>query len=216
MINPQYIVHINTFLEACIIIGVIACSISGVLRAIDSKMDITGALLLAFVVANAGGTFRDLFLNAPIFWIANHLYIWLSLAIGAGTFIICYYKPTLLAHRRLNQMLLLTDAIGIGVFCLAGIEKSFLMHQNASIAIIMGIWTAVGGGVIADIIANRVPLVFSSELYITVCLAGAIIYIALLAVTLQVLAALIAVIFMVALRMLSVKYHWKLPIIKNK
>lgn len=212
MINPHYIEHISALLEAFIIVGVCACSISGTLRAVDSKMDITGAVLLAFVVANAGGTFRDLFLNAPIFWIANHFYIWLSISVGAGTFILCYYKPNLLAHKRLNQMLILTDAIGIGVFCLAGVEKSFLMGQNASIAIIMGIWTAVGGGVIADVISNRVPLVFSSELYITVCLAGAVLYISLSGIMPQTIAAFIAVIFMVLLRMLSVKYHWKLPI----
>ena len=53
------------------------------------------------------------------------------------------------------------------------------MGQNFYIAIILGIWTAVGGGVIADVIANRVPLVFSSELYITVCFLGAILYIVL-------------------------------------
>lgn len=215
MINPQYIEHINTILDVFVFIGICASAISGSLRAIDSKMDITGAILLAFVVANAGGTFRDIFLNVPIFWMANHLYIWLSIGIGSITFMLCYYKPKLLGHRKLQQMLIFTDAIGLGIFCVVGVEKATLLGQNSSIAIIMGIWTAVGGGVIADIIANRIPLVFSSELYITVCLAGAISYMGLSQLLPQVIAAFSAVIFMVLLRILSVKYHWRLPIVQK-
>ena len=194
-ISQHTIEHINLLLNVFLVIGVIACSISGALRAIDSKMDLTGALLLAFVISNAGGTFRDLILAAPVFWIKDNYYVWLSLTIGALTYMLFYYAPQLLANRRLNQLLLITDAIGLGV--------------------IMGIWTAVGGGIIADVIANRVPLVFSSELYITVSLCGAILYIILSLFMLHALAGFIAVIFMVAFRMLSVKFHWKLPIINS-
>jgi uncharacterized membrane protein YeiH len=214
-ISQHTIEHINLLLNVFLVIGVIACSISGALRAIDSKMDLTGALLLAFVISNAGGTFRDLILAAPVFWIKDNYYVWLSLTIGALTYMLFYYTPQLLANRRLNQLLLITDAIGLGVFCIAGVEKSFIMGQPAGIAAIMGIWTAVGGGIIADVIANRVPLVFSSELYITVSLCGAILYIALGTFMLHALAGFIAVIFMVAFRMLSVKFHWKLPIINS-
>lgn len=214
-ISQHTIEHINLLLNVFIVIGVIACSISGALRAIDSKMDLTGALLLAFVISNAGGTFRDLILAAPVFWIKDNYYVWLSLTIGALTYMLFYYAPQLLANRRLNQLLLITDAIGLGVFCIAGVEKSFIMEQPAGIAVIMGIWTAVGGGIIADVIANRVPLVFSSELYITVSLCGAILYIILSLFMLHALAGFIAVIFMVAFRMLSVKFHWKLPIINS-
>jgi uncharacterized membrane protein YeiH len=214
-ISQHTIEHINLLLNVFLVIGVIACSISGALRAIDSKMDLTGALLLAFVISNAGGTFRDLILAAPVFWIKDNYYVWLSLTIGALTYMLFYYAPQLLANRRLNQLLLITDAIGLGVFCIAGVEKSFIMEQPAGIAVIMGIWTAVGGGIIADVIANRVPLVFSSELYITVSLCGAILYIILSLFMFHALAGFIAVIFMVAFRMLSVKFHWKLPIINS-
>ena len=214
-ISQHTIEHINLLLNVFLVIGVIACSISGALRAIDSKMDLTGALLLAFVISNAGGTFRDLILAAPVFWIKDNYYVWLSLTIGALTYMLFYYAPQLLANRRLNQLLLITDAIGLGVFCIASVEKSFIMEQPAGIAVIMGIWTAVGGGIIADVIANRVPLVFSSELYITVSLCGAILYIILSLFMLHALAGFIAVIFMVAFRMLSVKFHWKLPIINS-
>ena len=72
MLAHSYLEHINLLLEIFLVIGVFACAISGALRAVDSKMDITGALLLAFMVSNAGGTFRDLILGAPVFWIKNH------------------------------------------------------------------------------------------------------------------------------------------------
>lgn len=215
MLNPHYIHHLSWILEVFLIIGVIAASISGALRAIDSKMDISGAILLAFVLSNAGGTFRDLFLGTTVFWVQQQFYIWLSCGAGAATFLLCYFKPKILAHRRLNQMLLFTDAIGLGVFCLIGVEKSYALGQNTLIAIIMGVWTAVGGGIIVDVIANRVPLVFSSELYISVSLSGAILYILLSYFLPHTLAGFIAVIFMVIFRMLSIKYHWKLQIINT-
>jgi uncharacterized membrane protein YeiH len=215
MLAQQYIAHINILLESFLIIGVIASSISGALRAIDSKMDITGALLLAFIVANAGGTMRDLILHTQVFWMVNHFYIWLSLGGGAFTFAICYFKPQLLANRRLNQLLLITDAIGLSIFSIAGVEKSFLLGQPVLIAIMMALWTAVGGGVCADVIANRIPLVFCSELYITVALLGAVLYILLCSCMLPALAAFIAAIFMVTVRILSVKYGWKLAIINT-
>ena len=79
----------------------------------------------------------------------------------------------------------------------------------------MGMWTAVGGGVIADVIANRIPLVFSSELYITVAFAGAILYIVLSHFIHHDAAAVLGVIFMLAFRMLSLKHGWKLPIIQT-
>lgn len=206
----HYLQQIDILLETCLIIGVCACSISGALRAIDSKMDITGALLLAFIVSNAGGTFRDLFLGAPVFWIVNQQYIWLSIVVGATTFLLYYYMPHLKSLKTLNKMILFTDAIGLSVFCLAGVQKSFLMGHNSLIAIIMGIWTAVGGGVIADIIANRIPLVLAKELYIIVALLGAIMYILLSFVVIQAVAALIAFLFMVIFRLISVKYHLNL------
>ncbi|MEN9946243.1 MAG: hypothetical protein RLZZ293_629 [Pseudomonadota bacterium] len=215
MLINNYSQHIHLILEIFLIIGIIASSISGTLRAIDSKMDITGALLLAFIISNGGGTFRDLILNAPVFWIKNHLYIWLSLSIGAITYSIIYYCPRLLINRRLMQLVLITDAIGLAAFCISGIEKSFVMGQNTYIAIIMGIWTAVGGGIIADVIANRVPLVFSSELYIIVCAIGAILYLTLCCFIPHSIASFIAAIFMISLRLLSIKYRWKLPIISS-
>ncbi len=160
-LNTHSINEVGLLLQSFMIFGVVTASISGAIRAIESKMDITGAILLAFVTASAGGTIRDIILNVNVFWIRDQMYIWITCTIGATTFIFIYYKGRILGNKKINFILIMTDAMGIAAFSIAGVEKSLSLGQNNSIAIIMGIWTAIGGGVIADIIANRVPLVFT-------------------------------------------------------
>jgi uncharacterized membrane protein YeiH len=196
------------------IVGVISCSISGALRAISAKMDITGAIFIAFIAANGGGTIRDLILGSTVFWIKEQYYIWLSLTAGAITFIIIYYEGNVINKATRNLFLIATDAMGLAAFALAGVEKSFAFQQNTTIAILMGCWTAVGGGMIADIFVGRTPFVLSQELYITVAFLGAVIYILLGLLVNNFSAALVAVLFMISLRLLSVKFNWRFPLIR--
>ncbi len=206
----------NLILYFFMIFGVIASSISGTIRAIESNMDITGAILLAFLNSNAGGTIRDMILNTKIFWVVDHFYIWLTFIVGSVSFLIIYYNNKFITSRKLHRLLIVTDAMGLAAFCLAGVEKSLNFDQGYLIAIIMGIWTAIGGGVISDVISNRVPLVFSKELYITVALFGTLSYI-FMTTFLNInhaIAGILAAIIMISLRIYSVKYKIKLPIIK--
>lgn len=205
--------QISTLLYAFTMIGVVACSISGVIRAINAKMDITGAILLAFVTSNGGGTFRDLILGSQVFWIHDQIYIWLTFLIGAATYTLFYFKRKVLSNKRLFTILIVTDAFGLAAFSLAGVEKSIACGQNNGIAIIMGVWTAVGGGILADVISNRIPLVFSEELYITVAFLGSICYLTLYGQINNVLASMVAAVLMVVVRLYSVKYKWKFPTI---
>lgn len=206
--------HISRLLEFFMIVGILAASISGAIRAVESKMDITGAILLAFINANAGGTIRDIILGSQVFWIREQFYIWISCGMGTLTFIWVYYKGRLLGNKKINSILVITDAMGIAAFSLAGVEKSLSFGQNNSIAVIMGIWTAVGGGIIADIISNRIPLVFTTELlYITVAFLGSVCYLILANNMDHMIASIIAAFFMITMRLLSVKYKWGLPTI---
>ncbi len=209
------VTQLNMALEICSVIGVIACTISGTFIAISARMDITGAILLGFVKAYGGGIVRDLMLNAQPLWISDYRYALLSIATSSITFLICYLNKDILNSRKIYKLLIFTDAIGLGAFCVFGMEKTVDLGHNYVIAIIMGLWTPIGGGVMADMLANKLPMVFSSELYITVALIGALLYIGLGFYLIPELAAIIAVCFMVVFRMLSVKYHWQLPVIKN-
>lgn len=204
---------ISILLQFFMLFGVIAASISGAIRAIESKMDITGAILLAFITANAGGTIRDIILGSDIFWIRDQIYIWLTCIIGALTFIVIYYKGHMLGNRKINYILIVTDAMGIAAFSLAGVEKSLTFGQNHAVAVIMGVWTAIGGGIIADVISNRVPFVFTKELfYITVSFFGSICYLLLANFDIsRTIAGIIAATFMIGLRLLSVRFKWNLP-----
>jgi uncharacterized membrane protein YeiH len=208
--------HINVLLQSFMLFGVATASISGAIRAVESKMDITGAILLAFITACAGGTVRDVIFNVEVFWIHEQMYIWLTCIIGAATFIFIYYRGRILGNKKINFILIVTDAMGIAAFSLAGVEKALALGQNDVVAVVMGVWTAVGGGIVADVISNRVPLVFTQELlYITVAFFGSVCYLFLANNINHATASIIAAIFMVGLRLLSVKYKWSLPSIHS-
>lgn len=212
-VRPQ---EISLLLQTFMLLGVAAASISGAIRAIESKMDITGAILLAFITASAGGTIRDVILNADVFWIREQMYIWLTCIIGAATFIFIYYKGRILGNKKINFILIVSDAMGIAAFSLAGVEKALSLGQNSTVAVVMGVWTAVGGGIIADVISNRIPLVFTQELlYITVAFFGSVCYLILANNINHPTASIIAATFMISLRLLSVKYKWALPSIHS-
>lgn len=204
---------ISILLQCFMLFGVAAASISGAIRAVECKMDITGAILLAFVTANAGGTIRDVILGSEVFWIRDQTYIWLTCIIGAATFITIYFKGQIWGNKKINSMLLVTDAMGIAAFSLAGVEKSLAFGQNNAVAVIMGVWTAIGGGIIADVISNRIPFVFTHALlYITVSFFGSICFLALANNNVShTLASIIAAFFMIGFRLMSIKYKWKLP-----
>jgi uncharacterized membrane protein YeiH len=217
-ILTQHIREFSHLLYFFMILGVIAASISGAIRAVESKMDITGAILLAFVTANAGGTMRDLFIDSVPFWIKDQFYIWISLICGSLSFIVIYFKSKFITSKKLRAILILTDAMGLAAFSLAGVEKSLAYDHSILVAMVMGVCTAVGGGIVADVIANRVPLVFSQELYITVAVAGSACYLFLVKALHMdhIVASGIVAIIMVLLRLYSVKYNWRFPTISKQ
>lgn len=215
----DHLTQINLVLYVFMVLGVIASSISGVFRAIEARMDITGAILLAFLNSNAGGTIRDIILNTQVFWVKDQFYIWITFIVGATTYVIIYFKNRVINSKQLYRLLIITDAMGLAAFCLAGVQKTLSIDTDGHmyvIAIMMGVWTAIGGGVTADIISNRIPLVFSQELYITVALIGAILFLFLVTFMQMnlAIASIFAAIIMVILRLYSVKHKIKLPIIK--
>jgi uncharacterized membrane protein YeiH len=192
------------------IAGVVAGATAGALRAVEVKMDFSGAILIAFFAANFGGTFRDLVLGVPVFWIYESYYAWMSLTVGFVIFLIYRYEEEILKHDFILKSLLWADAFGLAAFSIAGSEKALLLGHNPSIAVFMGIWTAVGGGIVADIVANRPPAVFSSEFYITVSLVGSSTYVCLSEWLQRPAAAALALVIMVLFRITAVKLKLRL------
>ncbi|MES2504717.1 MAG: trimeric intracellular cation channel family protein [Myxococcota bacterium] len=197
--------HIEIVLTVFMIIGVIASASAGALRAIESKMDITGAIFLAFVAANAGGTFRDLVLGTQVFWMKYHYYLWISFSVGILMYVLSQIWRAPTAHRYFLKTLIFADAMGLAAFSIAGVEKAQGLGEGPAISILMGVVTAVGGGIVADVISNRSPMVFFSELYIVISFFGAILYLILSDLLGHPVAAGIALVLIVLCRMIAVK-----------
>lgn len=136
-------------------------------------MDIFGATVIAFATAYGGGTIRDLLIGAhPVNWVND--YIALALVIGA-VIIVSFFKTN---QIRFRKTIFFTDAIGLGMFTAAGIERSIVFGLNEGYAVLMGVITATFGGLLADILCGEKPdLLKRGELYATVCAIGGVSYI---------------------------------------
>ncbi len=133
-------------------------------------MDPFGVTVLASVTAIGGGTIRDMALGTtPVFWIVDTTYIWVIIA----TCIV-----TMMLVRRPNRLpwwvLPVCDAVGLAFFVGAGVEKALLIQDSAVVAVIMGVVTGCGGGIIRDVLAREIPMILRREVYATACIAGGI------------------------------------------
>ncbi len=165
-------------------------------------MDILGAGVLAFATAYGGGTIRDLLIGIKINWVNDNLA--LSLVLSAVALVFLLRRNV----NRFSRFLFFTDAIGLGMFTIAGIERSLANGLNDVYAVLMGVMSATFGGLLADMISNQVPaLLKKGELYATVCGIGGVVYIILTKLPLHHdINLLICVVLVVSLRVLS---KWK-------
>lgn len=119
--------------------------------------------------------------------------------------------------QRLNHPVLFFDALGLSLFAVTGAQKSLAYGHNAEVAVLLGITTAVGGGVLRDILLNRIPIIFEKEIYASAALTGASIVV--LGNHLKWMSndwvSIIALIICFGLRLLALRYHWNLPIYSN-
>ncbi len=188
--------------------GIFVFAITGALKARTFKMDVFGASVLAFVTAYGGGTLRDLLIGVrPVSWVNDNIALLLVFTATAITF---FFKTNFHQFRRI---IFYTDAAGLGLFTITGIEKSMVHGINEEYAVIMGVITATFGGLIADILCNAVPnLLKRGELYATVSLIGGIIYVVMKHLELEYNTNLIiCILIIVAIRIYSKRKRLTLP-----
>ena len=195
------------FYFAIDILGTIAFAISGVLVAMEKKLDLFGVLIIAFVTAVGGGTLRDMLIgNTPVVWMRESVYIFTIL--GTVIFAILFVNQL----KYLRKTLFLFDTIGIGLFTMVGIEKGLSAELMPIMCIILGTITASFGGVIRDILCNEIPVIFHKEIYATACILGGISYFLLIQLPIDNAYAYIAAILIIILvRILAVRFHIALP-----
>lgn len=149
--------------------GIFVFAISGAAAARQRDLDLFGIVALAFVTACGGGIVRDLCLGAlPPVGLADWRYLAIA-TLGALATIGAYGWV-----RRLRYPVLLFDALGMAMFAVAGTQKALGMGRNAETAILLGMFTAVGGGILRDMLLGRVAVVLEREIYASAALLGAL------------------------------------------
>lgn len=189
--------------------GTAIFAVSGVLLAGRLRMDPFGVIVLGSVTAIGGGTIRDMSLGAtPVFWIKDTTYLWVI-------FVTCLLTMALVRKpKRLPWwMLPVCDAIGLAVFVGIGVEKTLLYQDSYMVAVIMGVITGCGGGIIRDILAREVPMVLKSEVYATACIIGGVFQTTALAMGYSNTPALLAgILATLIIRLGAIRWHLSLPI----
>ena len=193
------------------ILGTFAFAISGALVASEQKFDLFGVVIIAFVTAVGGGMLRDILINAhPINWIGDLNYIYIILVAVLATFL---FKSKILP---LYKTLFLFDTVGISVFTLLGLQKGLTFDLHPLVALIMGMISAVFGGVLRDVLTNKVPLIFEKEIYASACLAGGVSYLILNYIEIpKDYNFIISASIIIIVRLIAVKFHLQLPKIKD-
>jgi len=147
-------------------------AISGALVANErSKPDWFGVTFIGFITAIGGGSLRDMLIGSyPLAWVEDTNFIY---AILAGIIMASIFYNTLF---KLRKNLFLFETLGIAMFTVIGTEKAVRFGLSPLIAAIMGMFSAVMGGVLRDVLTNETPVLFKKEIYATACLAGAFLY----------------------------------------
>lgn len=190
------------------LLGTMVFAISGCSAASGKHIDAFGVTFTGFVTAIGGGSLRDVFLNTSPVWVGDGNYL---IAILVGVAVSIFFKAAL---SKLSRTLFLFDALGIGFFTIVGLQKSLEFGSHPAAALVLGMFSAVMGGVTRDTLMNETPLIFRKEIYATACLCGAGLY--LLLSTLNVLPLinmLLSAGTVVLIRVVSVRYKLSLPII---
>jgi uncharacterized membrane protein YeiH len=190
------------------VLGTAFFAISGALAANKkSAPDWFGVTFIGFITAIGGGSLRDVLLGSyPIVWVKDVYFIY---AILAGTIVSSIFYTTL---HKLRKTLFLFDTLGIALFTIVGTEKALSLGAGPETAAIMGMFSAVMGGVLRDVLTQEIPIIFHKEIYATACLAGALLYLLLhyfhvgRDINFWISGSLI-----VSIRLLAVRYNLSLP-----
>ena len=196
------------------VIGTVAFALSGILAGVRKRMDIFGISVLGFLAAFGGGTLRDVLLDRrPFFWVAEVEMLWLVIAL-------CAVSLVLLRLGRLHvgdKAIQLADALGLGLFVASGVQSALVAQLPVVVAVMMGVVTGVFGGVMRDIACNEMPTAFADHRPYAVCgFMGGWMYI--FGEWLDWagwLLALASIATTTGLRLLALKFDWRLPDWRN-
>lgn len=187
----------------------IAFALSGIIEAARKKFDLVGIVMVGAIAAFGGGTLRDVLLDRrPFFWVEQEFWIWALIV--AAVLLPFFFKAR---HIDLSEKaMLVPDAFGLGIFAAGGTHLALVAGQTPLVSVLMGVITAVAGGILRDVLVNEVPRAFHDfQPYGVIAFAGGWLVVLLSLTTIpDYLTVLIAASVMVLVRLLAVRFGWEL------
>ena len=194
-------------LHTIYLIAIVAEAMSGAIMGMRRDMDLFGICVIGTITALGGGTMRDVLLgNYPLGWIAHPEYLLFTVGAAVVTALVARFL------HHLRNVFLVVDGLGLVAFSVIGCDIARANGMSPGIVILAGMITGVFGGLLRDVLCNQIPLVLQREFYATVALFTGGLYVGLLWYQVDpALAPLIAIGAGFLLRMLAMRFHWKLP-----
>ena len=188
--------------------GTFVFALSGAMAGIKHRFDIFGVLVLSFAAANSGGIIRDVLIGAvPPPGIADWRYIAVSVLAGLATF---RWRSTI---DRLKSSVQIFDAGGLALFAVSGTLKALDFHLGPGTAVLLGMLTGIGGGMVRDVLTAEAPSVLRGEIYATAALAGAaVVVVGRMMQVPSAVAAIVGAVLCFGLRMVAIRRGWQLPV----
>ncbi len=206
--HEELLARLQTLVLALDLFGTFVFALSGAASGVRHRLDLFGVLVLSYAAATAGGIVRDLLIGAvPPASVADWRYIVVPVVAGLAVF---WWHPVI---RRWESAVLVFDALGLSLFAVSGALKALGFGLNPLAAVLLGMLTGVGGGMVRDVLVREIPTVLRAELYAVAALAGAAVMVGgqLLGFPSTPL-AIAGAILCVGLRLLAIRRGWSLPV----
>ena len=156
--------------------GTVAFAVTAVLAVLPKKIDLFGACVMGIITAIGGGTIRDIILDVPVFWAKDLNYIWVAL----GSSVIAFYGNRLMSRKHIYTLMLYLDDVGVSMFVIQAAHKVIGLEFAMPLGpILLGVITAIGGGITRDVLAGNTTLLMKRELYAVPLTLAATIYVVL-------------------------------------
>ncbi len=196
-----------TYNETLILFAAAVFAVTGVLAAARQNMDVLTFVVIGVVTAVGGGTLRDITLDRPVFWLHDPTFLYVATGAAIATF---FFEQK---FRATYNALLYLDAVGTAVFTVLATERTIDAGFPAGVALVMGVITGIGGGLIRDLLTSQPTILTRRELYMTPILLGIGVYV----IGLQIPTldrewlARIAIAVIAAVRMGAIRWGWAFP-----
>lgn len=201
-------VLVDTFLVALDLGGTFVFALSGAMAGVKHRLDLFGVLVLSFAAANSGGITRDVLMGAvPPAALRDWRYLAVSILAGLVTF---FEFPV---TNRLRSPVQMFDGAGLALFAVSGAGKALAFHLDPTAAVLLGVLTGIGGGVVRDVLLSEIPVVFTAELYAVAAFVGAVVVVIGDRLSLpSAPVAIVGAILCFGLRVMAIRRGWKLPV----